>query len=60
MVARVRWQGSIPKLVSTWTGPWRILTVNKLHVYGVQNIVTDEIKDVHVVHLGSMRTKTWR
>ncbi|CAM9606670.1 unnamed protein product [Ascophyllum nodosum] len=37
------------KLVSTWTGPWRIVTVDKVHVYGIQSIVTDGVKDVHVV-----------
>ena len=51
MVARVWRPGSTPKLVSTWTGPWRIVTADKVHVYGVQNIVTGEVKDVHVVRL---------
>ena len=51
MVARVRRPGSTPKFVSTWTGPWRIVTADKVHVYGVQNIVTGEVKDVHVVRL---------
>ena len=51
MVARVRRPGSTPKLVSTWTDPWRIVTVDEVHVYGVQNIVTGEVKDVHMVRL---------
>ena len=51
MVARARRPGSMPKLVSTWTGPWRIVTADKAHVYGVQNIVTGEVKEVHVVRL---------
>ena len=42
MVARVRLPGSTPKWVSTWTGPWRIVTADKVHVYGVQNIVMGE------------------
>ena len=49
MVARVRWQGSTPKLVSTWTGPWRIVTVDKIHVYSVHNIVRGKVKDERVV-----------
>ena len=51
IVARVRRPGSTPKLVSTWTGPWRIIAVDKVHVYDVQNIVTGEVKNVHVVRL---------
>ena len=51
MVARVWRPGSTSKLVSTWAGPWRIVTANRMHVYGVQNIVTGEAKSVHVVHL---------
>ena len=51
MVARVRLPGSTPKLVSTWIDPWRIVTADKVHVYGVQNIVSDEVRDVHVVRL---------
>ena len=51
MVAKVRWPGSTPKLVSTWTSPWRIVTADKMHVYGLQSTVTGEVKDVHVVRL---------
>ena len=51
MVARVRRPGSTPKLVSTWTGPWRIVTADKAHVYGVQNIITGEANDVRVARL---------
>ena len=51
MVARVRRPGSTPKLVTTWTGPWRIVTADKVHVYDVQSIVTSEVKDVYVVRL---------
>ena len=45
---RVRRPGSTPKLVCTWTSPWRN---DKVHVYGVQNNVTGEVKDVYVVRL---------
>ena len=51
MGARVRPPGSTPELVSTWTSPWRIVTADKVHVYGVQNILTVEVKHVHLVSL---------
>ena len=51
MVARVRRPGSTPKLVSTWTGPRRFGWADKVHVYGVQNMVKGEVKDVHEVSL---------
>ena len=61
MVARVRRPGSTLKLVSTWTGPWRTVMADKMYAYGVQNIVTGEVKDVHVVRLRFYTgTKTWR
>ena len=51
VVSRVRWPGSTPKLVNTWTGPWRIVTVGKVHIHGIQSIVTGVVKEVHVVRL---------
>ena len=51
MMARLRRPGSMPKLVSTWKNTCRIVTADKVHVYGVQNIVTSEVKGVHVVRL---------
>ncbi len=51
LVARVRRSGSTPKLVTTWTGPWRIVTAAQQHVYGVQNIISGEVRDVHVVRI---------
>ena len=48
MVASVRRPGSTLKLVSTWSRPWRVVMADKVYVYGVQDIVTDEAKDVHV------------
>ena len=47
-VARVRRSGSTPKLLMTWTGPWRVLVAQRSHVHGVQNIVSGEARDVHV------------
>ncbi|CAB1109830.1 unnamed protein product [Ectocarpus sp. CCAP 1310/34] len=51
MVARVRRSGITPKLSSTWTGPWRVVSAAKKHVYGVQNIVNGQVRDVHVARL---------
>ena len=51
MLARVRRSGSGMKWVSVWTGPRRIVTADKVHVYGAENKVTGEVKDVHMVCL---------
>ena len=51
MVARARRSDSTPKFVSTWTGPWPIVTADKVHAYGVQNIVMGEVKDTHMIRL---------
>lgn len=37
--------------MSTWTGLLRVATADKVHVYGVQNIVLGEVRDVHVARL---------
>ena len=36
LVARVRKLGSAPKLVITWTGPWRVVSGGSPHVYNMQ------------------------
>ena len=51
LVARVRRSGSTPKLLMTWTGPWRVVSAEKPHVFGVQNIVSGDVRDVHVARL---------
>ena len=51
LVARVRRSCSTPKLLMTWTGPWRVLVAQRSHVYGVQNIVSGEVRDVHVARM---------
>ena len=48
LVARVRELGSAPKLVTTWTGPWRVVSGGSPHVYNVQDVVTGETKENHV------------
>ena len=52
LVARVRRSGSKPKLLMmTWTGPWRVLIAQRSHMYGVQNIVSGEVRGVHVARM---------
>ena len=51
LVARVRKQGKHPKLMSTWTGPWRIENDDREHVYNVSNIVTGETREAHVTRM---------
>lgn len=48
LVTRGRRQASKPKLMSTWTGTWRVVNGDKQHIYGIQNIVSGEIKEVHM------------
>jgi len=49
--ARVRKSGLTPKLVATWTGPWRVVSAENQHVFSVQNIISGEVRDVHVARL---------
>ena len=51
LVGRVRKLGSAPKLVTTWTGPWRVVSGGSPDVYNVQGIVTGETEEVHVVRM---------
>ena len=51
LVARVRKLGNAPKLVTIWTGPWCVVSGGSPHVYTVQDIVTGETKEVHVVRM---------
>ena len=51
LVARVRKPGRVPKLVQTWTGPWRVVSGGSEHVRVVEDIVTGETKEVHVVRM---------
>ena len=44
LVARVRKPGRVPKLVQTWTGPWRIVSGGSEHVRVVEDIVTREYR----------------
>ena len=51
LLARVRKPGRVPKLVQTWTGPWRVVPGRSEHVRVVEDIVTGETKEVHVVRM---------
>ena len=51
LYARVRRQGVTPKLMSTWTGPWRVVGADDSHVYAVHNIVSGEVHTAHVARL---------
>ena len=55
LLAPVSRQGKHRKLVSTWTGAWRVVDDDKVHVNAVQHLLTAELRDVHVV---SMRFHT--
>ena len=51
MYARVRRQGVTPKLMSTWTGPWRVVGADHYHLYSVQKIVSGKVHTAHVARL---------
>ena len=51
LVARVRKLGRVPKLIQTWIGPWRVVPGGSEHVRVVEDIVTGETKEVHVVRI---------
>ncbi|CAM9762043.1 unnamed protein product, partial [Hapterophycus canaliculatus] len=48
---RVRRQGVTPKLMSTWTGPWRVVAAYHDDVYSVQNIFFGKVHQAHVARL---------
>ena len=39
------------KLMSTWSGPWRVANDDQDHVYVVQPLVTGELRKVHVARM---------
>ncbi|CAN0277268.1 unnamed protein product, partial [Scytosiphon promiscuus] len=51
LVAKVRQAGKASKLLSTWSGPWRITNASTPHVYHVQNIVDGKITTAHVARM---------
>lgn len=52
MVARVNKRSKLNRYVSTWTSPWPVVSATGgQHVYGVENIVTGERKEVQVARM---------
>ena len=51
LYARVRRPGVTPKLMATWTGPWRVVGAHHPHVYEIQNIVTGRVQTAHIARL---------
>ena len=51
LYSSVRRQGVTPKLMSTLTGPWRVVGPGHSHVYSVQNIVSGKVHTAHVARL---------
>ena len=49
--ARVRRPGVTPKLMATWTGPWRVVGAHHQHVFEIQNIVSGRVQTAHVARL---------
>ncbi|CAN0274200.1 unnamed protein product, partial [Scytosiphon promiscuus] len=51
LMARVRSPGKNSKMMSTWTGPWRVTNAPSPHVYQVQDIVSGKVTTAHVARL---------
>ena len=52
LVARVRkLDSAAPKLMATWTGPWRVISGESPRVYHMRDNVAGETKEVHVVQM---------
>ena len=43
LYSRVRRQGLTPKLMSTWSDPWRVVGTDRAHVHSGQNIVSGKV-----------------
>ena len=48
---RMRRPGVTPKLMATWTGPWRVVRAHHPHLFEIQNIVSGRVHTVHVARL---------
>jgi hypothetical protein len=49
--ARVRRQGTTPKLAATWCGPYRVTAASAGHVFEVQHLLTGQLSSAHVSRL---------
>ena len=50
-LARVRQPGIAPKLINTWTRPWRVISKTGGHVYGVKDIVMESAREVQIARM---------
>lgn len=50
-VARVQKRGHVSKLMSTWTGPWRVIDTSKPHIYQVLNSIDGSVTTSHAARL---------
>ena len=55
VMARVRPPGKTSKMMPTWTGPRRVIDASSVHVYQVQDIVSDKVTNVQVGGLTSTK-----
>ncbi|CAM9817241.1 unnamed protein product [Sphacelaria rigidula] len=51
LYARLRRPGVTPKLMATWTGPWRMVGAHHPHVFEIQYIVPGRVQTAHVARL---------
>ena len=51
LYTRVRRPGVTPKLMATWTGPWRVVGTHHLHLFEIQNIVSGRLHTAYVARL---------
>ena len=51
MMPRVRPPGKTSKMMTTWTGRWRVSNASSPHVYQVQDIVSGKVTIAHVARL---------
>ena len=50
-VARFRQPGITLKLTNTRTGPWRVVSKTGGHVYGMEDIATGRLREVHIARM---------
>ena len=51
LVARVKQPGITPKLINTWTRPWRVVWITGGHVYDVEDIVMERAREVQITRM---------
>ena len=51
LYARVCRPSVTPKLVATWTGPWRVVGAQHPHLFEIQNVVSGRVHTAHVARL---------